>query len=259
MLRGMWCACGNMKINVLLLLLLSFVLAIGSFYASSNSRIFTPLNHMLLQSWTPTLGTTHPELTWWVAVAIILTTVLGLNTVVCAVQSLSLWFPQLLKSKDRRIFYTKILPAAVHLCFLVMLGGHLYSMTASYDQVIQARPGILSHSLPGGAKLTRIDSACERFHYSKIANGAIRNCSLNLEIERPQGHKNIKLAYYHPVSWNGYTLHLDVSSQPDQGRPFRIYVRKDPGIPVILIGFTLLVILTFWLRWGQIRFRGGQR
>ena len=244
MVRRVWNFCGDMRVNVYLLFLISGNLAVGSYYSLMIPRLFKPLDRGLLQDWLWAYGQHYPVQTWWVMTLLILVAVLGCNTLVCAIRQAVLLLPRA-RHLGLRVFSYRITPSLIHLCFVVMLCGHLLSMTMSSDQEIPLRAGVVQE-IAGGSQLVLLGGNCEQFRFPDVTKSYVKNCVYSLRILSANGPEMKNISYYHPFFWRGWSFHLDITGQPKGEGNIRIIVRKDLGIPVLFAAFSVLLLLMLW-------------
>ena len=135
MLQRIWKFCGSVGVTFYLLMLVSFNLAIASFYVKSNPQIFRPLNNFLLQDWFRLYGQNNPDKIWWLWTMFGLLIALGLNTGICTLDRIRNLLAKR-QNMDMRVFLLKITPSFIHICFLIMLSGHLISMISGFNRRI---------------------------------------------------------------------------------------------------------------------------
>jgi hypothetical protein len=137
----------------------------------------------------------------------------------------------------------RITPSLAHICFLIMLIGHLLSMTTGFHQVVPLYPGA-SFSLPEGMKGEIVDQYCERYAEPAVVSGSVKQCAVTMKLrERETIVKQIALL--DTFSWRGFIFHLGMdkkSASPD----LKLSVKLDPGVPLIVSGFTVLILLMMW-------------
>ena len=244
MLRKIWNFCGDVKVNFWLLLLISLNLGLGSYYLKVNFAFFNPLNHMLLQDWSREFGLRQPALTWWLSALLVLLFFLGVNTLVCALKRLiSLW--PLLKQTGFRSFSIRISPSLIHLCFMIILSGHLVSLIIGSNQIIPASPGtrtVLSPQL----QVEVLSQSLEKYREPEAIRGRLRQISLDLNLISAQGSETRPLRFLEPVTWQGFTFHLDMARSNNPRPELKIIIKEDPGRQFIFWGFAFLIVFMLW-------------
>ena len=241
MLRKLWRFCGDVRVNLFLLLLISSNLAIGSFYVNRYPQIFRPLNNFLLQDWYGLYGNNYPDKIWWLWTMFGLLVALGLNTGICMLDRIT---KLLTKGKQMniKIFLLKITPSIIHLCFLIILVGHLTSMISGFNKVMPITNEIDS-ALPIQAKL--LNHQCDYYSSPEQLKGYTKQCTVSLKLQGPGEVELKQVSFLHPFSYHGFTFHLNMDKKAKTSM-LQISIKHDPGLKLILPGFIALVLLMLW-------------
>jgi hypothetical protein len=243
---------GSVNLSIWLLLAVSLNLAVGSQYAKHLKETFDQLNFLRFQEW---IGLNRTADSWWVWTLFALLFLFGVNTAVCTAERLVFL---LKKRKEYRLgaFAVTVSPSVMHLCFLVIIGGHAISQfTADIRQLPVADGARLSLS---SATVTVHGYRCVYRAEPKL-RGLVKGCAATLSLSSPKGVEIRKVGILRPVFWNGYSIHLNVMGKPIQGETpkLRIVVKRDPGLILILLGNVVLCILMLWYFPIIIRNRNG--
>jgi cytochrome c biogenesis protein ResB len=241
MLKKLWRFCGDVKVNFALLLLISSNLVIGSFYVSWSPQIFKPLNNFLLQDWLRLYGNKYPDKIWWLWTMLGLLVALGLNTGICALDRITNLLAKR-KQMTIKIFFLKITPSIIHICFLVILVGHLTSMISGFNKVMLITTEIDS-TLPIKANL--VDRHCDYYSSPELLEGYAKQCTVSLKLQSPVEAEMKQVSFLHPFSYHGFTFHLTMDKKA-KNSILQISVKHDPGLKLILAGFIALVLLMLW-------------
>ncbi|MCE5209948.1 MAG: hypothetical protein LLG40_00115 [Deltaproteobacteria bacterium] len=249
MMKKIWDFCGDIKVNFWLILAISLNLAVGAYFIKFNSKLFVPLNHSLVQNWFIQYGQDHIGQSWWLVLLFFLAFFLGINTFVCAVKRIAQLWPQR-KQSGFRVFSVKIAPSLIHLCFLIILAGHFFSLVAVPERSIpvQLNQKII---LSEGNSLEVISQQVERYTTPAAFEGAVRQCSVTVKIQSPQKSEIKVLRVLRPIYWQGMSIHLDVFTKKDSQKTaappeLKLIIKKDPGIAVVIVCFAILCLLMFW-------------
>jgi hypothetical protein len=241
MLQRLWRFCGSVTVTFYLLIILSFNLAIASFYVKSNPQIFRPLNNLLLQDWFRLYGLNNPDKIWWLWIMFALLIALGVNTVVCTIDRMRNLLARH-QNMDSRVFLLKITPSFIHICFLIMLSGHLISMISGFNKKIPLIPD-LEIAFPIHAQV--MHKQCNYFTAPELLKVQLDQCTVSLKLQTG-GEETIKqLRILAPFTYQGYTFHLTKDKQSRE-EELQIIIKRDPGLKFILFGFTVLVLLMLW-------------
>jgi hypothetical protein len=240
MLKTIWRFCGSVRLTFWILLLISCTLSAGSYYTKYYPKVFRPLNNLLFQDWFRTYGQEYSNCIWWLWVLFGLLTALGINTVVCTADRLySLWSKR--KQTDFKAFIFKVTPSLIHVCFLIILSGHLLSLISGMNTEISTTPEV-ENILPGQASISILDRTCDFYSSPALLKGLLKQCSVSLELQMPGEIIFKKISFLKPFFWRGLSFHLS-RDKKSTGLGLQIAVKRDPGLKLILPGFTALVLL----------------
>jgi len=249
MVKRIWDFCGDIKVNFWLIFAIALNLAAGTYFIKFNPNLFKPLNHSLVQDWFIKYGQYQPGQSWWIVLLFALAFFLGINTFVCAVKRLAQLWPQR-KQYGFRMFFVKISPSLIHLCFLAILAGHFFSLTAIYEQNV---PVHLNQQivLPQGNSVEVLSREIEHYTTPAAFEGALKQCSVVLKLQSPQTSEIRELRVLNPIYWQGMSIHLDVltkkNSQNNAADPeLKLIIKKDPGAALVIVSFAVLCLLMFW-------------
>ncbi len=241
MLQRIWTMCGSVNVTFCLLLLVSFNLAIASFYVKCYPHIFRPLNNLLLQDWFRLYGQNNPDKIWWLYTMLVLLLALGFNTGICTLDRMQNLLARR-HTMDMRGFLLKITPSLVHICFLIMLSGHLISMISGFNKRIPVSP-VLETPPPIQAQV--LDQRCDYFRSPELLKGHLDQCMLSLKLYTGKEEVVKQLSFLNPFTYQGFSFHLSRDKKAKEGG-LQIIIKRDPGLKLILFGFALLVLLMFW-------------
>jgi hypothetical protein len=241
--------CGDIKVNFWLIFAVSLNLAAGAYYIKFNPALFKSLNHSLVQNWFIQYGQYQPGQSWWIVLLFVLAFFLGLNTFVCACKRIAQLWPQR-KQSGFRAFSVKISPSLIHLCFVIILAGHFFSLIAVDEQNV---PVTLNQQivLPRGNSIEVVSREIEHYTTPVVFEGALKQCSVVLKLQSPQKSETRDLRVLNPIYWQGMSIHLDVftkkHSQEKAASPeLKLVIKKDPGVALVIMCFAILCLLMFW-------------
>ena len=243
MLKSLWRFAGNVRLTFWLVMLISGTLAIGSYFIRYSPQVFRPLNGLLFQAWFRAYGEAYLSRIWWLLVLFSLLTALGINTIACTIDRLyALW-----KKRSQigyGVFFPKAVPSMIHICFLVILSGHLLSLVSGMNREIPVIPKS-ANILPGQSSVSVLDQNCDFYDSPDLLKGILKQCAVSLELRRPGETTFKKINFMRPFFWHGFSFHLSRDKKSD-GPGLKIVVKRDPGLKLILSGFTVLVLLMLW-------------
>ena len=227
MFQKIWNWCGQVKITFYLLLFISLNLAAGSYFIKVNPALFNPLNHLLLQEWFVDYGKNEPYKILWLGSLLGLLTLLGINTLVCALNRLSLFWPKR-HQIELKLFWLKITPSLIHLCFLVILAGHFLSLIQGTNSVLSVKPGDTA-LLPDRTRLKIMDQQCTYFQAPPALQHSLKQCTVTLEIFSG-GHGTLKrIRFLQPVTSQGFSIHLDMAKRSEARPDLKLVIKKYRG------------------------------
>lgn len=117
-MKRVWNFFASIWLTIVLAVLICLVSAWGSILSMKNSRFFGAMDQVVLFPWLSTEGIKRLDLTLWVYVLVVLTTLFAVNTFVCTADKVFSVFRN--KKPWQALF-----PHIVHVGFLVALLGHL--------------------------------------------------------------------------------------------------------------------------------------
>lgn len=143
---------------------------------------------------------------------------------------------------ETKVFFLKITPSFIHLCFLTMLVGHLMSMTSGFNKVVPITSE-LDSTLPIQAKV--LDHQCDYYSSPELLKGYTKQCTVSLKVQTPGETELKQVSFLHPFSYQGFTFHLNMDKKA-KASLLQIVVKHDPGLKLILPGFIALILLMLW-------------
>ncbi|MFZ5905873.1 MAG: hypothetical protein ACOYVJ_00505 [Nitrospirota bacterium] len=242
MIEKLWKVTGSVRLTFWLLLIISLDLAVGSYAIRFFPQVFKPLNTIFLQEWFITYGQENLPIIWWFILLLGLLFLLGINTAVCVIRRLStLW-------KTRRqmtafVLFHRVAPSIAHMCFFIMLIGHFLSMTTGLHRVVPLYPGA-RFSLPGAIQGEIVGQYCNRYSEPAVISGSVKQCAVTMNLRASQITVK-QVSFLEPFSWNGVVFHLGMDKKTPS-RDMKLSVKRDPGVPLIVSGFSVLVLLMVW-------------
>lgn len=244
MLRKLWDVFSDVETSVWLLVLIAATLACGAYCIKAWPLVFGSLNNLLLQDWYLQTGSHHWEKIWWLFLLFFLLFLLGVNTFVCTWNRLSaLWMRR--SAYGGRMFSIRLCPSFIHLCFLAVLAGHLLSEIAGFNALYPVQPGH-TITLPGGEQVIVEEMRTDRYKKPDIIAGNVKDRSLLLRLDGGSETTEKTVTYLDPVLWHGYTFHLKTGHSGEESPTAKLQVRHDPGLPVIVTAFVVMMALLLW-------------
>jgi len=142
------------------------------------------------------------------------------------------------------VFFLKSTPSLIHICFLVILSGHLLSLVSGMNREISVIPES-ENTLPGQSSVSVSDQSCDFYSSPELIKGLLKQCAVSLELRSPGETVFRRLSFMRPFFWHGFSFHL-VRDKKAACPGLKIAVKRDPGLNFILAGFTVMVLLMLW-------------
>lgn len=268
MIKKTWHILGDTRIAFFLLLAASATLLTGAFYAEHNFSLFRELNRMRIQEWFPVHWVAEPERVWWVPLLFLFMTGLGINTFICASNRVARLLRQRHTWPAGRFFHL-LTPSLIHFIFLIIMLGHLTTFVAGNWQTIPLKADG-EVAIAGGDRPYRVQKLRDQFYPDASAlHDRIAQTRVNLAT--PDG-ETIHLAYTRPVladgrfflldkvksgkgaakrkilpgadkeTCNKANVYVEADKKRKKGRQLLLVV-SDPGLPLIVTGLTLIMVL----------------
>ncbi len=239
--RSLWQLFSSITLSIWLLLAISVTLLIGSLYSRYLPTTYNKLDYARFQDWLPSHGF---EVSWWIWLLFLLLTLFAINTATCTAERL--W--ELLKKRSELPFasFTLLIsPSVMHLCFLVIIGGHAISQFSSDIRQLPAHSGMKT-ALSSGT-LAVLDTRCS-FRTEPGLTGILRACTAHLSFSSEKGTVVRSISFMESTVVGGYSIHLIMAGKAKQGKApeMKLVMKKDPGLALILLGNLLLCILMIW-------------
>jgi len=284
MIQKIWNFVGDIRLSFWLLLASAAVFFIGMFHSSYNYAYFRAMNELRIQDWLVRELPSRPDLNWWLPALLAALALLGINTVVCTINRLR-EIAAGSQKKDHR-FVLSLLPSIVHILFITVMIGHAVTITAgSWTRIPLSEGGrvTIDRALPP-LTVTRIADV----YFPGDSRLAKRIQQTEVTLAGSDG-ETVRVSYLESVRYHGYRLHLDMVKQKEgkahlnrhvrpaddketcnrsetfrskerkrePGQMVQLLVISDPGLPVIITSFTLILIAMTWYFIGTMAKRNG--
>ncbi len=243
MIKSIWAFFGSLRLTLWVLILVSLNMAIGSYYARFYGDIFKPLNDYLLQDWFLQYGRNHPDKIWWLVTLLFLLFLLGLNTAVCTLNRIVQLWPKRTETAIKQ-FLIKLAPSGIHLCFLVIITGHLLEMVTGINLSFVAQEKAVL-ALPENCHLKVLAAGCEKYDSPGLESFA-KQCSVSLDLIKNDKSKKQRIEILKPLFWEGFSIHLLMIRGDGDSPGLKLYVKRDPGLKFILTGFVVMILVLLW-------------
>ena len=227
----------DIRLGFYLLLFISLLMAIGSYYSSIYPEIIRSLNDIFIQEWVKRLKIIDVFKIWWLFLLLILLFIFAINTIFCTIKRIYVIL-QNKKLFNLKEIILKLIPLIIHFCFIVSLVGHLMSLTIGINQKINLKKESSKIELQN-YKIKVNKYWCEFYNTSNYK--LLRQCYVCVE-QNGLLHEQ-KLYFLHPLSINGIKIFLDKEKTKDhriKSPNLVLRIKKDSGALVTLIGDALM-------------------
>lgn len=272
MIRKLWNFIGDIRLSFWLLLAAAALFFTGSLYTSLDFSYFKAMNELRIQDWLSRELPARPGANWWLVPLIAVLFLLGMNTVICTLNRAFALFSARTKTDYR--FVLSLLPSAVHILFITVMLGHAVTITTGSWTRLPLAEGAELKIDPSIPPLTVDTIKDEFFPEGSLLANRIRQTTVLLT----GGSGEIRLSYLDSIRYGAHRLHLDMVKKKNPGdhenrhaqmadsketcnrsETFRSGERKrepaqeiyllaitDPGLPVILASFSLILVIMTW-------------
>jgi hypothetical protein len=206
-------------IIILVLLLICFI---AGAIIMPSSELFEALYVIPLFYW---LKESPFGLSWWLFLAIILTGLLVLNTVVCSLQSIS-------KKSERKNFLLIISPQIMHLGFILIVIGHLSSSYGGSRQLFQIREGSWFEMADNSI------AEVKEIILKQDSSGYITDMALKILHHSQRGREEYSVRPNRPFIYKGTGLYIKTSTLYPMKMAL-IEISHEPGAIPALAGALL--------------------
>jgi hypothetical protein len=79
-----------------------------------------------------------------------------------------------------------------------------------------------------------------------LGKGSIKQCNVSLKVQTQGKSAQEQISFLHPLYWHGYSFHLGMDKRLSKSPELTISIKRDPGMRLILVGFTVLILLMVW-------------
>lgn len=273
MIKKIWDFLGDIRVSFCLLLCGAACFFVGMLYNTFNYTYYRAMNEIRIQDWLARELQVRPGANWWLPLLIAILALLGINTVICTVNRLRELASGANKKQYR--FIVALLPSIVHILFIAVMIGHGITLTMgswTRTPISEGAELIIDPSLPP-LTVTRIRDT----YFPEGSRLAKRIMQTEVTLT-DGGGREFSLTYLDSVRYHGFRLHLDMVKQKqgpahqikaapvtqdsetcNRAETFRSKERKrepvqmiqllvisDPGLPVIITGFTLILAVMTW-------------
>ncbi|MCU0822798.1 MAG: hypothetical protein MUC95_10080 [Spirochaetes bacterium] len=282
-IRTVWTFLGDLRLSFYLLIGAALFFLIGAVYTGSNYKFFHGLNEIRLQDWMLENFALHLSITWWMPVLFLMLAILGLNTFICSVNRITELCRAGLGAGLRKFFHS-MTPLLIHLLFIMIMAGHgITFVFGSWD-----RSPVKEGEAVNVKNMPELRAASiEDLYFPK--NTALKKRIRETEVKLRSGDgKEIEVSFLNHVKYGDYYLHLELVRndswrdlkkpgkriggtidedtcnkapiyhiakpvEKDKERELIIVAIKDPGLPLVIFGFTAILILMVWYYAGNSR------
>ncbi len=219
MLRKLYDILSSLNLGLWLMAGVTLLLAVGSFVLGPEES--ARLNSMPLFVWL-----THVPFVvgWWLWLAVVLLALLGLNTVLCSMQSLC-------RKGGRSGLLLRLAPHAMHAGFLLIALAHLVSSVGSSKEGGEVGEGMVIALADGRVLIERLDAEVGAQGYVTDFSATVIDSHGQRSVIRPNK----------PFFYQGLGLYLkQVELYPKKLGIMEIH--REPGAGLALAGALLFIV-----------------
>ena len=278
MLKKTWNALGDIRLTFWLLMAAAAVFFVGMLYSSLEFAYFRVMNEVRIQDWIMRELPARPGVNWWIPLLLALLFLLGVNTVICSINRVAELIRGM-KAFNYRFLHS-LLPSVVHVLFIAVMLGHAATIAAGSWTRYPISVGTeitIDESIPPMAVTAINDS-----FFPEDSLLAKRISQTEVILTHRDGGET-RVSYLDSIRHRGYRLHLDMVKQRygerhrirhappvddeetcnraetyktqegvrEEGQVLHLLVISDPGLMVILVSFSLILIIMTWYFVGQ--------
>ncbi len=274
---------GDLRLAFFLILACGAVMWVGSVYASTDFELFNSMNGVRIQDWFFTTGMGNIGVTWWIPLLFLVFTLLVINTLACTYIRVSALIPSRNVTGAKR-FMILLSPSIIHLLFVLMLAGHFAGFVLVKHSRVKISEGeeILIGPL-GKVKILSIEH--EFYPDFSLVRDRVKQTEVKLLAPDYYGDKEMTVKFLEPLLVNGSLIQLDMKKIKKDKMVVPIddetcnrekdfhYKEKtgfvtpqlylistyDPGLWILLPGFTLVIMLMVWYFYQIVSIREGRK
>ncbi|MBN2160966.1 MAG: hypothetical protein JW807_16365 [Spirochaetes bacterium] len=283
MIKKIWNSLGDIRLSFWLLLAAAVLFFTGMLHSSLDFSYFRAMNEMRIQDWLARELPARPGANWWLLPLLAVLFLLGVNTVICTINRVTALMSGRARTDYR--FIVSLFPSAIHILFITVMIGHAVTITTGIWTRVPLAEGAAIRVDPSLPALTVKKIEDSYFPHGSLLSNRIMKTNVSLIGD---GGEEILLSYLDSIGYGGYRLHLDMVKDKiprhrqrllaqikkddetcNRAERFRSAERKrdpsqkllllaisDPGLPVILTAFSLILILMIWYFIESFRKRG---
>ncbi|MDR0378796.1 MAG: hypothetical protein LBI62_02425 [Candidatus Accumulibacter sp.] len=241
-MKGIWNKAGSPNVMVALCGLLALDLGWAYFGLERNLPLFAPMGDVGLYKWLSTYALHNPGESAWFLLMLVLLTLLAINVFVCTTERMA----RMIRGKNWK--FRSLGPHIMHYAVLVILLGYLLSYLFSSSYPGHAlRPGDSLDLPEGGGRITFLSAEPAVYHGERMVffDGYLLDPGIRLKLVSENETREAKLAFNHPIWFEGFDIHLIDFYPRKAGQDFRwikLIVRRDPSSAVYLSGLGLFFV-----------------
>lgn len=287
MIKSIWNKLGSLTLSFWLLITAAVLFIIGSIQTDIHGTVFKTINQVRVQDWIRENLSANLAVAWWLPLIIAVLFLLGANTMICTINRIVELVARKNSSSAYR-FTVSLLPSVIHILFLVVMTGHVITITTGMWKRIPIEKDTVIRIDASTPAITVKDVRNDLYPDSTLMAKRIRQTTVTLEDSDGQA---LDIKYLDSIGYHGYKLHLDMvkgkksmleelkensmvipesarvcfksdlfntKNKPvEKQKKLFLLVISDPGLPVILTGFTLILVIMTWYFIEILRKRNG--
>ncbi len=269
-MKAFWKLIGDIRLSFWLLMLITATLVAGGVCGALDFDFVENMNGLPVQQWYLNQGIHHPFKSSWVVLLFLFFSLFGINITACSIDRIVSLFPSRNKYSFAAFFHL-LTPSLVHIVFFLILLGHLFTFTTGRQERIPLNEGGIL-ALPGGAQHRVVSIENTRYPEGTLLAGRTAQTKVRLE-SVTDTNRSMTVLFGDFIRAGGAYLHLDMLKKGgkfapraprieqtldkscnkehlfrdrpkvDSGAQLFLLVTFDPGLPLIVTGFTLMIAL----------------
>ncbi|HNQ78662.1 MAG TPA: hypothetical protein PKJ37_08260 [Acidobacteriota bacterium] len=246
MLRKLLRFCGDLRLSFWLLMAIFFCIVAGVLHIGASPDIFRSLKYSLMSQWLQANLAKNFSAAWWIPPLLSALFLFGLNISACAADRILSLLRQW-RTVPAGLFFLKLAPSLMHVCFIVMLTGHFMSLCGGSGKVIAVKPG--EAVALGRSQMKIVGRICEYCGLDGPMKDGVEQCTVVLEFSGGTGVQEESISFFEPIVRDGASIHLLPDSKLKKTSlppELKLLVKRDEGKAFIVAGFIMMILLMLW-------------
>jgi hypothetical protein len=233
-------ALGSLRLAMVLILTGVVLMVAGSRIASMPDNTLVRLNSQNLWQWLGQIGGMTIETVWMTGFVLVFT-LLGINTIMCALLRLRALAGGGLRRKSPLQVFVISAPTIVHLLFLLAMGGHLLSAVATTRVAAPLEPGTVLET--GSGEVLHVTSVREYTFDASVFGGMTRDIQADvIHIDSAGREVRLRTGFMSPARAGKFRLHHEWR-RGAAGRQTMLVAVYDPGLWLLTCSAGMIIVV----------------